>query len=135
MVKRWVTAIVGRRSVIVAAQSTSVSSTFWTERIGSVAELKSFDVIEREKSWEKITKIGKHIVCELKRMAVPQGLLISLGGLPSIDKFSFNGENALAYMALIIQDMLKKGFLAGTSIYASMVHTTEIVEKILETFI
>ena len=35
--------------------SQPLSSTFWTERIGSVAGLKTLEIMEREKSWEQIT--------------------------------------------------------------------------------
>ena len=34
--------------IMQAAQSTFISSTFWTERIGSVAALKTLEVMERE---------------------------------------------------------------------------------------
>ena len=36
-----ITAIIGRREVMEAAQSTFISSTFWTERIGPTAALKT----------------------------------------------------------------------------------------------
>ena len=35
-----ITAVVGKRSVMEAAQNTFISSTFWTERIGPTAALK-----------------------------------------------------------------------------------------------
>ena len=38
-----------------------ISSTFWTERIGSSAALATLKVMEKEKSWEKITSIGESI--------------------------------------------------------------------------
>ena len=34
------------------------SSTFWTERVGPAA-LKTLEIMEREKSWDKITQTGK----------------------------------------------------------------------------
>ncbi len=45
-----------------ATQSTFISSTFWTERIGPTAALKTLEVMEREKSWEQITSTGKPLV-------------------------------------------------------------------------
>ena len=39
-----------------AAQKTFISSTFWTERIGPSAALKTLEVMHRIKSWEIITK-------------------------------------------------------------------------------
>ena len=48
-----ITSVIGRRKIMDAAQSTFISSTFWTERIGPSAALKTLEVMEREKSWEK----------------------------------------------------------------------------------
>ena len=56
-----IAAIVGKSSVMASAQSTFISSTFWTERIGPTAALKTLEIMQREKSWENITKIGKEI--------------------------------------------------------------------------
>ena len=53
-----ITSIIGRRAVMEAAQSTFISSTFWTERIGPTAALKTLEVMERERSWQTITAIG-----------------------------------------------------------------------------
>ena len=47
------TAIVGKRGVMDAAQGTFISSTFYTERVAIAATLKSIEVYEREKVWEK----------------------------------------------------------------------------------
>ena len=43
-----VSAVVGREDVMQSAQTTFISSTFWTERIGSVAALKALDVMEKK---------------------------------------------------------------------------------------
>ena len=45
-----ITAIVGKEDVMQAAQNSFISSTFWTERIGPSAALKTLEVMEREKS-------------------------------------------------------------------------------------
>ena len=44
-----------------AAQKSFISSTFWTERMGSVAGLATLNEMERIRSWEIITKTGKKI--------------------------------------------------------------------------
>ena len=53
------TAVVGRRSVMEAAQTTFISSTFWTERIGPTAALKTLEVMEQMNSWDIITAQGR----------------------------------------------------------------------------
>ena len=44
-----------------SALSTFISSTFWTERIGPTAALKTLEVMENIQSWELITDIGVKI--------------------------------------------------------------------------
>ena len=118
-----VTATIGRKEIMEAAQGTFISSTFWTERIGSVAALKTLEVMEREKSWEYITSMGLAVRAGWQGLADLHGLSIEHWGLPSLTGFTFQSDNALAYKTLITQEMLSKGYLAGTSVYSSLAHT------------
>jgi len=126
-----ITAVIGKRNVMDAAQNTFISSTFWTERIGPTAALKTLEVMEREKSWESITAIGSDIISRWKLLAERKDLAINCSGIPALASFSFESPNALAYKTLITQELLANGFLAGTSIYVSTAHTEE---KIAEYF-
>ena len=49
------TAVLGRRSIMESAQSTFISSTFWTERIGPTAALATLELMQKKKSWQIIT--------------------------------------------------------------------------------
>ena len=69
-----VTSVIGRRSVMEAAQSTFISSTFGTERIGPTAALKTLEVMERERSWEFITAMGYELRRGWQEMALRHGL-------------------------------------------------------------
>lgn len=119
------TAVVGRKSVMEAAQSTFISSTFWTERIGPTAALATLKVMEREQSWNKITSIGKKMQKGWLALAKKNDLDITVSGIPAMTSYSFNSRNALEYKTLITQEMLKKGFLASTIFYACTEHTDE----------
>lgn len=124
-----ITAVVGKRPVMEAAQKTFISSTFWTERIGPTAALKTLEVMEREKSWEYITETGRQIAVRWQEMANRHSLELSTAGLPALISFSFASEDHLKYKTLITQEMLKRGFLASNSVYVSMAHTEPILEK------
>ena len=119
------TAVVGTKSVMEAAQSTFISSTFWTERIGPTAALAALKVMEREQSWNKITDIGKKMQKGWLALAEKNDLDIAVSGIPAMTSYSFNSRNALEYKTLITQEMLKKGFLASTIFYACTEHTDE----------
>lgn len=122
-----VTAIIGRREVMEAAQTTFISSTFWTERIGSAAALATLDVMERERSWERITATGGHVRARWAALADSLGLTLDHWGLPALCGFTIRSPQAQVYKTFVTQEMLKKGWLAGTSLYASLSHTDAIV--------
>jgi len=123
------TAVVGRRAVMEAAQTTFISSTFWTERIGPTAALATLRVMENVKSWEIITEIGTKMRNGWQKLADSHDLKISITGIPALSTYSFNSRNALAYKTLIAQEMLEKGFLASTNFYASTAHTDSNLES------
>jgi glutamate-1-semialdehyde 2,1-aminomutase len=127
-----ITAIIGRRDIMEVAQDTFISSTFWTERIGPAAALKTLEVMEREKSWEQITNTGLQIRSEWQKLADSHKLKISHWGIPSLTGFTIAGDSALIYKTLITQEMLKKGFLVGNSIYVCINHTQEVIDKYFE---
>jgi glutamate-1-semialdehyde 2,1-aminomutase len=127
-----ITAIVGRREIMESAQSTFISSTFWTERIGPVAALKTLEVMERTQSWNQITAIGTDVKARWVALAEKHGLAIKTAGIPAIASFSFEGPSALAYKTLMTQEMLAKGYLASTLCYASTAHTPEVVDGYFE---
>jgi glutamate-1-semialdehyde 2,1-aminomutase len=122
------TAVIGKRAVMEAAQTSFISSTFWTERIGPTAALKTLEVMERVRSWEQITRIGEEVNRRWTALAAKHGLPIAISGLPALTTFSFKSPNHLAYKTLVTQEMLAKGFLAGTGVYASMAHTPEVLD-------
>jgi glutamate-1-semialdehyde 2,1-aminomutase len=124
-----ITATIGRREIMEAAQSTFISSTFWTERIGPTAALKTLEVMERMNSWETITETGLNIRAGWQKLADRHELQISHWGLPALTGFTFNSPNALAYKTLITQEMLSKGYLAGNSVYVCIDHTPEVIER------
>ena len=127
-----ITATIGRRAVMEAAQSTFISSTFWTERIGSTAALKTLEVMERERSWEQVTATGLELRRCWQELADRHGLRISHNGLPALSGFAIQSPQALAYKTLITQEMLKRGYLAGTSCYTCLAHTPDVIEPYLD---
>jgi len=124
-----ITAIIGRREIMEAAQTTFISSTFWTERIGPTAALATLDVMSRTESWSQITKTGEAITQRWCDLAKKHELKITTGGLPSLTNFTFESPNALAYKTLITQEMLGQGFLASNSVYVCTEHTQDVVDE------
>jgi glutamate-1-semialdehyde 2,1-aminomutase len=120
-----ITAVLGRREVMEAAQKTFISSTFWTERIGPTAALATLKEMQVQKSWEVITSQGKKITAIWKELGATLGLDINTAGLSALTSFSINSPDWLKYKTFITQEMLKKGILAGNSVYVCTQHTDD----------
>jgi glutamate-1-semialdehyde 2,1-aminomutase len=127
-----ITAIIGKRAIMEVAQSTFISSTFWTERIGPSAALKTLEVMERQRVWEYISQTGRSIGAKWQALADKHGLPIEVIGLPAMIGFTFPLPDMLKYKTLITQEMLKKGYLAGTSVYVCTEHSQSVVDQYIE---
>ena len=89
-----ITATIGRRDVMESAQSTFIAA-FWTERIGPTAGLKTLEVMESERSWERVTATGLELRRHWDELASRHGLRITHNGLPALTGFTFQSPNAL----------------------------------------
>ena len=127
-----ITATIGRREVMEAAQSTFISSTFWTERIGPTAALQTLEVMGREKSWETLIDLGRKVKSGWLDLAKKYDVPIDVFGLDAIPNFNFRGDNPLAYKTLLTQEMLSKGFLASNIFFCSTAHSQEILNQYFE---
>ena len=124
-----ITAVIGKREVMEAAQKSFISSTFWTERIGPTAALKTLEVMKREKSWEFISETGLKIRKGWRQLGNKHHLRIVDWGIPALTGFTIESPKALAYQTLITQEMLGKGYLARNGIYVCTDHTAEKIES------
>ena len=127
-----ITAILGKKEVMNYAKQTFISSTFWTERLGPAAALKTLEIMEKLKSWEIITKTGKYLNKQWSKIANENNLKININGLPSISKFEIKSQNFQSYKTYITQEMLKKGFLASNSVYLSVYHDKKVLDNYLD---
>tara|TARA_B110000027_G_C16112671_1_gene298507 strand:+ start:630 stop:2672 length:2043 start_codon:yes stop_codon:yes gene_type:complete len=126
-----ITSVIGKKDIMKSTNETFISSTFWSERIGFVAALKTLEVMENKKSWEVITRIGYKIRSQWKKIASKNNLKIKIYGLPSLSRFEIQSKNWVKYKTYITQEMLKYGFLASDTIYVSIVHSDKILKKYL----
>jgi glutamate-1-semialdehyde aminotransferase len=127
-----VNAVVGNYEVMKHAQSTFISSTFWTERIGSAAALATLEVMKKIKSWEIISAIGLNIKKNWKKIANAHKLKIKIEGLNALPRFNFDSKFNLYYKTFISQEFLKKNFLASNAIYACTEHNPKIINQYFE---
>ena len=123
-----ITAVIGREEVMQAAQSTFISSTFWTERIGPTAALAALEVMREEDAPKRVHEIGTHVQERWQHLAATNNMTINTGGLPALANFTIDGLDPLAVKTYVTQQMLDKGYLAGVNLYASLEHTAQILD-------
>ena len=124
-----ITAIMGSKKIMQAAQSTFISSTFWTERTGYAAALKTLEIMEKEKSWLKVKKIGTYIKKRWREIALKHKLKININGLSAIPSFTLSYKNWLSYKSYISFKMLKSSILASNLIFLSVNHNKKNLKK------
>jgi len=127
-----VNAVIGRREVMENAQKSFISSTFWTEGIGTSAAIKTLEVMERTRSWEKISSVGRDVKSGWNAIARELELPISVAGLDALASFKFIDSRSNVFKTFITQEMLKRGYLAGTTFYASTEHSSRRISGYLD---
>jgi len=127
-----IAAVIGRGRVMDAAQSTFISSTMWTERIGPTAALATINKHKKVDAGKHLMEIGSQVQGGWRVLSSKNGLNISIGGIPSLSHFIFKYDNAMAMKSLFVQLMLERGFLASTLFYAMYAHQTYHVEQYLK---
>jgi glutamate-1-semialdehyde 2,1-aminomutase len=117
-----ITAVIGRRDVMQAAQETFISSTFWTERLGPVAALATLNEMEKVKSWEKISETGKKVKDIWTEVFSKLKLRYQTTGLDALANFTVDVADWLGFKTLMTQEMLDRGYLSSSYFYASTQH-------------
>jgi len=122
-------AIIGNKEVMDVAQDSFISSTYWTERIGPAAAIATIKKMKREKVSNHIDRVGNIIGKKWKELAEKHNLDISILGPNSLITFLFNNKNSQEMKTLFIQEMLRRGYLASTTVYVSYSHKEKLLNS------
>lgn len=125
-------AIIGTRAVMQAAQSTFISSTYWTERIGPAAALATIRKHRRGNVPQHLHRIGQMVRAGWRIAAERAGLPIAIGGLIPMSSFAIQHPAAPAASTLFTQLMLERGFLATKAFNATFAHQDQVIEEYLQ---
>jgi glutamate-1-semialdehyde 2,1-aminomutase len=123
-----ISAVIGKSEIMEYAQSSFISSTFWTERIGPVAALKTIEIMERDSVPGQLTETGEYINNCWTELAEKHDLDIQIYGTPAVTHIGFISDQELAIKTIITQEMLKSGYLAGNSVYVCINHLKNIID-------
>jgi glutamate-1-semialdehyde 2,1-aminomutase len=125
-------ALIGRRSVMDAAQDTFISSTFWTEKIGPTAALAAIRKYRGKEVHRHQIAVGELVHKGWIAAARESGLEIQVKGIAPLVNFSFVHPQAPALATLFTQCMLERGYLAGPRCHATLAHDEQLIGVYLD---
>ncbi|MDP6683835.1 MAG: aminotransferase class III-fold pyridoxal phosphate-dependent enzyme [Desulfobacterales bacterium] len=127
-----ISAVIGKKSIMQAAQSTFISSTNWTERVGPAAAIATIRKHRKFDVHKHLMALGEKIQQGWLKFAHQYDLPIRVSGISPMRHFVFEAKKKRVMKAYFIQSMLEKGFLASTLFYAMYAHTPDHVKHYLE---
>lgn len=123
------TAVIGKEEVMQKAEESFISSTFWSERSGYVAALKTIETMERENINQKINHIGKKIKLKWKNLFKKYKIPVRIYGSNSCPIFEIKDIKKFNYINYIAEKMLEKKILFKNIVYVSISHSNKILAK------
>lgn len=124
-------AVIGSAKVMSAAQSTFISSTYWTDRIGPSAALATLKKHKKLKVGEHLVKIGTLVQKGWKDLGKKHGVGIHVTGIPPLSHWEMAVPGNKLVQTAIVNEMLKKGFLTSQSFYSTYAHRSSDVDRYL----
>ena len=125
-------AILGTEKVMQAAQTTFISSTNWTDRVGPAAAVATLKKYVRYKVEQRIITSGNKVKEIWQSNAREKGLSIGISGLPSLAAISFKDKDPAGINTQFTIEMLKHGFLGFRQFKPSLAHDEEALSKYSE---
>ena len=127
-----IAAVIGKREVMEAAQSSFISSSYWTEGVGPAAALATLTKLKSVDVPGHLKTISGSLRGGLGDLAKRLGLNLRFSGHPAITGLSFEDPQTSALQTLFTVRMLAHGILAGSGFYGSWAHREEHVDRFLE---
>jgi len=122
-------AILGTEDVMQAAQSTFISSTNWTDRVGPTAALATLKKYQATKTDKHIISIGNKTQKIWQDASLKTGLQINVTGLPTLAAFEFKNDKSMDLNTRFVIEMLQRGFLGFRQFKPSLAHSDTELEK------
>ena len=127
-----ISAVIGKSKFMEAAQSSFISSSYWTEGVGPTAALATLKKLKSVDVPSRLASISERFRTGLDDLANLQGLNIHFYGHPAITVLSFEHPQASALQTLFTVRMLEQGILVGSGFYASLSHHGKHLDRFLD---
>lgn len=126
-------AVIGRSDIMDAADPSFISSSYWTDGVGPAAALACIRKMRDRTVQSYVWQLGLKLQSGLREIAARHPALgIQIGGMPCSPSITFQcGDVAAAAKALVIREMLARGFLFSSQLYVMWPHSDRHVDDLL----
>ena len=128
------TCVLGKKHIMKESSSSFISSTFWTERIGFVAAIKTLEIMKEISSWDIITNLGSYYKKKLNTEFKSRNIDVTWSGMPSLIGYQINECDWSCIKTFIVDKMLQNGYLHGGLFYPSVSHSHEDIDNFAKEF-
>lgn len=127
-------AVVGRSEIMDAANPSFISSSYWTDGIGTAAALACIRKMRRVKAADYVWSTGEVLQKGLKALASKHATCkFVVAGMPSSPALAFDlGADSPSAKALMVRKMLTRGFIVSSQMFVMMTITSEKIERFLD---
>jgi glutamate-1-semialdehyde 2,1-aminomutase len=122
-------AIIGKNEVMDASNNSFISSSYWTDGVGTAASLACIGKMKREGVQKHVWSLGERLQAGLREVTSRHPALgLKVGGMPCAPSLVFANPAAKPIM---IRHMLQRGFLMSSQLYVTWCHDDEKVASML----
>ena len=123
-----ISAVIGKKEIMQYAEESFISSTNWTERIGSAAAIACIEKFVEKDVSRKLLSLGKNMQGFWSEMNSTYNLGLGITGIYPLSYFSFKTKNNLK-KAYFVEQMLEKNILSSTRYYPNFAQNTSHLER------
>jgi len=116
--------VIGRDAIMEAADGSFISSSYWTDGVGTSAALAVLEKVQRLQVSELVWERGGKLQAQLRALAArhPECRL-TIGGMPAVPTLGWDfGADAPLVQTLYVRSMLERGFLSASYHYVMLAH-------------
>lgn len=127
-------AIVGKKEIMQTVNEQFISSTYWTDAIGTAASLAAIKKIRRTGAIPYVWELGTNLSNGLNEAISQSGISAEVQGWPPLTILAFQHEDsdtAAAMKTLFVRRQLARGFLSSSNHYLMASHTRDDVHAYL----
>ncbi len=126
-------AVIGKKQIMEGGERSFISSSYWTDGIGTAAANAALDKMLRLNIYEEVWNKGLRFMSALQNLIsqFPQCRL-ELSGMPSSPTLSFGlSEQTPVAKAVFIRKMVDRGFLVSSTFYLMYAHEDRHIEDLM----